>query len=1617
MATICVKPKNNKNVDKKSRVWFTCHPDDFDACFDVVSKDIFLTHDCAFYYTEDMSEVMTDEEKELDLGRSNLVVVPVTKKLLTTPNRAMDEDVPYALKKHIPVLPIRMESVDDELYSSRFGDLQYLNPLSNDQTEIPYTQKLKKYLESVLISKELADRIRHAFYAYIFLSYRKVDRGFANTLMRLIHSIPDCRDFAIWFDEFLTPGESFKVNIEKALDNCKLFTLLVTERLFKKNVEENGEEVDNFVIANELPMAKGKRAEKGTEIFAVEMEDAGEDAQSRLEADEYIRFDDAAFRERFLAAISKIEYDVVDTPEHAFLMGLAYLEGIDMEVDRERAVALIESAAEADLAEAMEKLIRMYKDGVGVNRDETVAQMWSKQLAEHYFKRVFAADGTLASKEPLFELFSHYADKYFTETIKAFLLYTDKHLTEDVIAELYGLMMQQGICEYTLFFEACKEMEKHREETQCALLLDILQKSAESIYPTYGPLFWYVPEYELYKPLLLALDTIKDKPYFTKALALTRDVCWIFGRYNTAAEVTDHVNGKALFDVADNRRKKRLLFKKKELVGVRRGLCELFFTGDTAETGYENIYPRCFNLAEAKHWKEYGQGIYGRMSTAFEDELGLYSHEMFSELGGEYIGIVAAPYDKERLETVLPQKSCKKMCGLFLSPTDSINIEQLAVNARHVRCVYIPENAAKVDKRWKRENGLFVAQTALLYFHNTVCLPDSVTEIEESAFADCTFLTSITIPEGLTIIGENAFRDCTSLISVTIPDGVRTIGERAFRGCTSLASVTIPDSVTAIGTSVFRGCTSLASVTIPDGVTTIGRWAFMECTSLISVTIPNGVTTIGVGVFWGCTSLISVTIPDGVTTIGERAFWGCTSLISVTIPDGVTTIDWMAFADCASMTSVFIPDGVTKIGEWVFKGCTSLVSVTIPDGVTEIATSVFRGCTSLKSVTIPDDVTTIGEWAFEGCTSLISVTIPDSVMTIGRCAFKSCTSLESVTIPDNVIEIGEDVFADCQLLCRIINCPLGYSHSYLGAPEDVVQYADVTEEEKVFVVPPGTVNVTRDTLPQKKRKFVKQIVLPDSVKEIGWSAFKDCTFLTSVTIPNSVRIIGNNAFAGCTSLQSVTIPYGVIEIGERAFCGCTSLTSINISTSVTTIKWMAFADCRLLHRIISCPPGYSASYLGVSEESVQYADVKEEDKIFVVPPGTVEVTRNTLPKNKRKFVKQIVLPDSVRIIGASAFEDCTSLTSVTIPDGVTTIGLWAFKDCTSLTSVTIPDSVTEIRTSAFSGCASLTSITIPNSVTKIEEWAFVDCASMTSVIIPDSVTEIERWVFRSCTSLTSVTIPNSVTTIGEGAFMECTSLTSAAIPAGVTTIEESVFDGCTSLTSVTIPNSVTTLGGCVFRGCTSLTSVTIPNSVTKIERLVFRSCTSLTSVTIPNSVTTIGGGAFMECTSLTSVTIPNSVTTIGMSAFEGCASLASAIIPDSVATIEKNAFEGCTSLISVTISKRGKVIEDGTFKGCNSLMAITIPVGVTAIGTSAFQDCTSLASITIPDGVTTIGRWAFDGCTSLTSVSIAASVKTGNDAFDGCTGLKEITISRRFEDDLPRIFSGVDLSQMTIHWL
>ena len=143
----------------------------------------------------------------------------------------------------------------------------------------------------------------------------------------------------------------------------------------------------------------------------------------------------------------------------------------------------------------------------------------------------------------------------------------------------------------------------------------------------------------------------------------------------------------------------------------------------------------------------------------------------------------------------------------------------------------------------------------------------------------------------------------------------------------------------------------------------------------------------------------------------------------------------------------------------------------------------------------------------------------------------------------------------------------------------------------------------------------------------------------------------------------------------------------------------------------------------------------------------------------------------------------------------------------AIKSVKIGRRITSIGASAFQNCHSLTSVTIPSSVTSIEQSAFSSCFSLMSITIPSSVTSIGAYVFRFCDNLTSVTIPSSVTSIGVSVFQNCYSLTSVTIPSSVTSIGQSAFQSCYNLTSVTIPSSVTSIGVTAFQNCYSIAAI------------------------------------------------------------------------------------------------------------------------------------------------------------------------------------------------------------------
>ena len=439
----------------------------------------------------------------------------------------------------------------------------------------------------------------------------------------------------------------------------------------------------------------------------------------------------------------------------------------------------------------------------------------------------------------------------------------------------------------------------------------------------------------------------------------------------------------------------------------------------------------------------------------------------------------------------------------------------------------------------------------------------------------------------------------------------------------------------------------------------------------------------------------------------------------------------------SAVTSAVIPseiDGepVTAIGYNAFRECDALTSVTIPDSVTVIKEHAFDDCSNMTDVAIPGSVTSIGDSAFRECDALTSVTLPDGILSIGAMAFYSCDEITSIDIPKSVTTIGDEAFNCCNNLNSLT---VNANNSNYSTENDVL-----FDKEKTLLI----------QYLRAKRKTSYSI--PDTVREIGYSAFYNSSNLKSIWLPNNLESIADKAFCGCSSLTGITIPNGVTAIGNEAFASCSKLLTVAIPDSVTSIGNDAFKPCKSL---ISITVGDNNEYYA-SDNGVLYD--KKQKALLLYPSAN----------NNNSYV----IPDGVMTIGKMAFYSCKSLTDVTIPDSVTSIGNNAFASCSALTSITIPDSVTSIGNNALDNCKSLTSITVDenNKYYSSKDGVLFNkdrtvlilyprSNNRKSYIIPDSVTTIEDWAFESCNSLTGILIPDSVTSIELNSFSWIETLT------------------------------------------------------------------------------------------------------------------------------------------------------------------------------------------------------------------------------------------------------------------
>lgn len=276
----------------------------------------------------------------------------------------------------------------------------------------------------------------------------------------------------------------------------------------------------------------------------------------------------------------------------------------------------------------------------------------------------------------------------------------------------------------------------------------------------------------------------------------------------------------------------------------------------------------------------------------------------------------------------------------------------------------------------------------------------------------------------------------------------------------------------------------------------------------------------------------------------------------------------------------------------------------------------------------------------------------------------------------------------------------------------------------------------------KDEKLLKYSIKSET-KTICNSAFFECKSLQQIVIPNTVTNIGDNAFSGCISLRKVIVPKSVTSIGHGAFMRCFNI-ELEFESDLFIVQNGLLID-NLKKKIISC--------FG-------------EDRYLFIPYSIKAIGHGAF--YGCDFLQQIFISRTITEISDWSFGRCESLQYVDIPNTVTNIGDAAFYGCESLILIKIPDSITYISDCCFAFCESLQQIIIPDSVKSIGDRAFEECVSLQQITIPCSVTSIGELAFADCLSLEIINIPNSVKSIGEIAFGGCISLQKIIIPCGST---------------------------------------------------------------------------------------------------------------------------------------------------------------------------------------------------------------------------------------------------------
>ncbi len=557
----------------------------------------------------------------------------------------------------------------------------------------------------------------------------------------------------------------------------------------------------------------------------------------------------------------------------------------------------------------------------------------------------------------------------------------------------------------------------------------------------------------------------------------------------------------------------------------------------------------------------------------------------------------------------------------------------------------------------------------------------TLTAFGKGTFASTGF-DSFTVPEGITDIGDSCFANAASLATVTIPDSVTHVGQNAFYrtklyddaidyeknkpkdaskdevflyadkwliayangiektdeegnvtgALTTLNSKNLRSDTVGIADYTFSGMKMLESVWATDNLKYVGNCAFQRCEKLQEVHIPYAVE-IGKYSFFRCSSLLIVDFTyndagkSNLKRIGSYAFYDCSEVglnaVNKMVPSSVESIGGMAFKNTLSWEQA-TSDGVVYVGSWIV-GYTTLTStsVDIAPKTVGIADYAFDKCESLQSISgLATEISYIGRGAFKECGNLVAVTMKSTVSEVKPYTFYKCESLYQVDFALDTKTIGEYAFYGCINLMGVdfTDCTDLESvgdYAFFGCNKIrtlKLNYGLKTIGNYAFANRNPYKAEGSDISLSRSNDVLTEIIIPDGVTDIGENAFANYSKATKIQLGVNVKNIGRYAFKNCTAIEEITIPDGVTVIGKSVFYKDSAVTKVNLGNDIEEIGEYAFFGMENVEKLI-------------------------------LPQGVKSIGKYAFLR--WKAVKSVVLSKDIETIGDHAFNACNSATFYT----------------------------------------------------------------------------------------------------------------------------------------------------------------------------------------------------------------------------------------------------------------------------------------------------------------------------------------------------------------------------------